>query len=142
MEHEPWCSSKAFRHEDAARRIADTYALHRLGAGLNAVGKWFASRLNDGTTDNTLYDSKQEAVRFQHGDEDYYTFIKINPHTMNACEAAVMLKTARFAADNGMRLADPRNKTGGKELIKRLTVEDQMAQAGGRNTNLTMPWEA
>jgi hypothetical protein len=133
---------KAIGHEDAAQRIADTYALHRLGAGYGAIGKWFAAALHDGRSDNVLYDTKQEAVRFQHHNEQYFTFIKINPHTMNACEAAVMLKTARFAANHGMRLADPQSKTGGKDLIKRLTVEDQRAQSVGRNTNLTMPWEA
>lgn len=139
--HSGWCPRKMLGHSDAAKRIADTYNLHRIGAGYGAIGKWFAAALHDGRTDDTLYDTKQEATRFQHHNEQYYTFIHIQPCSMNACEAEVMLKTARFAYDNGMRLADPQDRNGGKEVIKRLTAEDQLAQARGKNTNLLMPWE-
>ena len=142
MTHENWCQMKAFPHEDAAKRIADTYNLHRIGMGDAAIGRWFAARLVDGTSDQTLYDSKPDAVRHQHHDEHYYTYICINPGDMSACAAAVMLKTARAAYDHGFRLADPDHKKGGREIIKRVSVEDQMAQSRGRNTNLIMPWEA
>lgn len=141
-EHQPWCQHKAFGHEDAAKRIADQYNLHRIGAEYDSIGRWIAARLTDGTSDGVLYDTKADAVRHQHHDENYYTFIRINPTSMNACEAAVMLKTARTLYDNGLRLADPNDVTGGKDVIRRSTVEDQLNQSVGRNSNLIMPWEA
>lgn len=138
--HEPWCQAKLMGHEDAAKRIADEYNLHRIGDEYGSIGKWIACALHDGRSDGVLYDSKPDAIRHQHHNEQWYTFIKINPHSMNACEAAVMLKTARNLYDAGLRLADPDDRHGGKEVIKRLTVEDQKAQAVGRNTNLILPY--
>lgn len=137
--HEPWCQHKALGHSDAAKRISDTYNLHRIGAGDTSIGKWFASALHDGRSDDVLYDNKRECVCHQHHNEQYYTYIKIAPNSMNPCEAEVMLKTARALYDKGMRIADPDHARGGLDVIKRLTVEDQLAQARGKNTNLIMP---
>lgn len=142
MNHTQWCTSKALPHDDAARRIADTYNLHLLGGGHASIGRWFAARLEDGNATDTLYDTKRDAVRHQHHDEQFYTFIKIGPHDMDVCSAAVMLKVARSIFDKGIRLADPDDVNGGKDIIKRVTAEDQHAQMRGRNTNLSMPWEA
>jgi hypothetical protein len=142
MIHENWCQQKSLPHEDAAKRLADTYNLHRLGMGDASIGRWFAVRLNDGTSDQVLYDTKRDAVRHQHHDEQFYAFIKIVPSDMTACAAAVMLKTNRALYDSGMRMADPDDRFGGKDVIKRVSIEDQMNQSRGRNTNLIMPWEA
>lgn len=142
MNHADWCPSKALPHDDAAKRVADTYNLHRLGMGDGAIGRWFAARLEDGRSDDTLYDSKRDAVLHQHHNEQFYTFVKINVSDMDVCSAAVMLKVARSLFDKGIRLADPDDRNGGKDVIKRLTVEDQLAQSRGSNTNLIMPWEA
>jgi hypothetical protein len=129
-------------HSDPAKRLCDIYNLHRVGAGEASIGKWIAVRLSDGVSDNTLYDNKVECVRHQHHNEDFYTFVKIVPPSMRICEAEVMLQTARSLYDKGLRMADPDHKRGGLDVIKRLSIEDQMAQAHGRNTNLKMPWEA
>jgi len=142
MNHEPWCRQNAFGHTDAAKRLSDSYNLHRVVLGYDAIGKWISAALADGRGDDTLYDSKQHAVSHQHHNEQYYTFVKIGPSSMNACEAEVMLKTARSLYDKGLRLADPDHARGGLDVIKRLSVEDQLAQSNGRNTNLLMPWEA
>lgn len=142
MQHEQYCQQKAIGHTDAAKRIADHYNLHRIGAGDQAIGKWFAATMADGLSDGVLYDTKRDAVKHQHHDEQYYTFIKIAPHSMKVCDAEVMLKTTRQLFDSGIKLADPDDARGGKDVIKRLTNEDQMAQSRGRNTNLVMPWEA
>lgn len=138
--HEIWCQAKLMGHEDAAKRIADNYNLHRIGAEYNSIGKWIACALHDGRSDGVLYDSKADAVRHQHHNEQFYTFIKINPGSMSACEAAVMLKTARSLYDVGLRMADPDDQYGGKDVIKRLTVEDQKAQSRLVNTNLILPY--
>lgn len=138
--HEAWCQTRM--HSDAAKKVWETYNMHRLFHSTNGIGKWFACALEDGETDNTLYDRKQDAVRHQKHNESRFTFIRIVPSSMSQCEAEVMLATARNLNKAGMRLADPDRKDGGMDVIKRLTVEDQRAQMLGRNTNLVMPWEA
>ena len=142
MIHEQWCQQKALPHEDAAKRVSDEYNLHRIGSGDFAIGRWFAAALSDGTSDHVLYDNKRDAVLHQHHNEQYMTFIKIGPYDMTPCSAAVMLKTGRGLLDSGLKLSDPDHKHGGADVIKRLTIEDQVAQSRGRNTNLIMPWEA
>jgi hypothetical protein len=141
-QHEPWCQMKTMGHSDAAQRLYDTYNLHRMAIGDNAIGKWFAVAMADGRSDNVLYDTKRECVRHQHHNEQYYAFVKIVPPSMRLCEAEVMLTTARKLFDGGLRMVDPDDKHGGKDVIKRLSVEDQLAQMRGHNTNLQMPWEA
>lgn len=142
MRHEPWCPLRAVGHTDPAKRVSDTYSLHVIGSGRDSIGKWIAVTLADGRSDDTLYHNKQSAIRHQHHNENYYAFIRIGPRPMNVCEAEVYLKTQRKLHDAGLRMVDPDSATGGPEVIKRLTVEDQMAQMRGRNTNLIMPWEA
>jgi hypothetical protein len=142
MEHEPWCQQKAIGHTDAANRVHDTYNLHRLALGNDAIGKWFACALADGRSDNELYDSKYDCVRHQKHNEQFYTFVKIVPPSMRLCEAEIVLSAARKHYDAGFRLVDPDHKHGGPDLIKRLTMEDVRNQMAGRNTNLVMPWEA
>lgn len=140
--HEPWCRMKLFSHSDAAKRLCDHYNLHRVAAPYDSIGKWIAAALNDGATDRVLYDSKLAAVKHQHHNEQWYTYIKIVPTSMNVCESEVMLATARSLYDKGMRMTDPDHKHGGPDIIKRLTVEDFIAQGRGVIQNLIMPWEA
>lgn len=144
MEHTQWCQNKR-GHSDAAKRLSDTYNLHRIAAdvtGVENIGKWFAAALADGTSDGVLYDDKRSCVQHQKHNESLYTFIRIVPHTMSVCEAEVMLSTARRLYDKGLRMADPGHRHGGQDVIKRLTVEDQLAWARGAVQNLIMPWEA
>lgn len=137
--HESWCQFKGIDHSDAAKRLGDTYNLHRIGAGHASIGKWFAASLSEGRSDDTLYDDKLSCVRHQHHNEKYYAFIKIAPNSMNACEAEVILKTHRQMYKNGLRMADPDHKHGGPDLITRLTAEDQLAQMRGVVQNLRIP---
>lgn len=142
MEHQSYCMMQMMGHSDAAKRLSDTYNLHRIGAGWDAVGKWFAAKLEDGRSDDTLYDSRSDCVLHQHHDEMFYTYIKIVPSSMNVCDAEIMLRTARTLHEKGIRIADPDHKNGGMDVIKRSSAEDQFAQLRGVNTNLIMPWEA
>jgi hypothetical protein len=128
-------------HSDAAKRLYDTYNIHRIALGNGAIGRWFAAALADGRSDDVLYDNKRDCVIHQHHDEDYYTYIKIIPPSMKLCDAEVMLKTARNIYNAGMRVADPDDRNGGKDVIKRLSIEDQRNQSVGINSNLIMPWE-
>lgn len=112
-------------HSDAAKRVRDEYALHRLADPIGHIGKWFAVALADGASDHVLYDSRQECVSHQHHNEMYYAYIQIVPATMTACEAETFLLTVRKMYDAGFRLTDPASRGGGRELIKRVAREDQ-----------------
>lgn len=120
-------------HSSAARRIADTYTLHRLADLYGCIGQWIACRLDDGTSDNVLYDSKAAAIRHQHHNENFFTFIQMVPAQMTACEAEVMLKIARMVYDAGGRMTDGFSR---HDLIKRLGWEDQNALSKGIVTNV------
>lgn len=98
-QHDPGCV-RARRdplggHSDAAKRVSDTYRLHREALGLAAVGRWFAVALADGTSDGQLYDTKRDAVRHQHHDEAWYAFVCIFPGDVDVCMAEEYLAMQR-----------------------------------------------
>jgi hypothetical protein len=135
-------------HTDAARRVSDTYRLHRLAAGLDAIGQWFAAALADGTSDGVLYQCKRDAVRHQHHNEQWYAFVCINPGDMSVCDAEEFLAINRMFCDKGLRLSDPDHARGGREVIQRVAAEDQRSLMrsianGGRSrpSNLVYPGE-
>lgn len=134
--HEAWCPKKDTPHTDAAHRLSDIYNLHRVADPHGSVGKWFASALADGSSDHVLYDSKHSCIRHQKNNEQYYTYIKIIPSTMSVCDAAVMLTTARRLYDAGMRMVDPDASHGGRDVIKRSSIEDMLAVMQMRPTNI------
>lgn len=113
---------------DAAKRVADQYALHRIGDPENSIGKFFAVRLSDGSSDGVLYDTRRDAVRHQHHDEMFYAFVQIGPWPMTAAEADVFLNVHRRMYLKGIRFADPDHRAGGLEIIPRLTKEAQHRQ--------------
>jgi hypothetical protein len=141
VQHDMGCPYRAMNqpHSDAAKRVFDTYHLHRSAVGIyNVIGRWFASALADGTTDGVLYDSRPDAIRHQHHNEKYFTFVQITQANMSVCSAEVMLNIARkFDAS----LMDTDSRGGGRQLIKRATWEDQVAQMRGRPQNLEVPKE-
>lgn len=120
-------------HSDAAKRVTDVYNLHRVADPYGCIGFWIACALADGSSDGVLYETKQDAIRHQHHNENYYTFIQIVPSTMTECEAEVMLKVARMAYDKGWRITDGLSR---HDLIKRLGWEDQSALSNGIVTNV------
>lgn len=122
-------------HSDAAMRVADIYRMHRLADFYGNMRKWMACRIDDGTSDNVLYDSKQDAIRHQHHNENYFTFIQMVPSEMTPCESEVMLKVARMHYDKGHRNS---NGIGNREIIKRLSWEDQIAMSKGIVTNVQL----
>lgn len=103
-------------HSDAAKRMADNVNIHYTGLGWQAVGKWCAIKLHDGSSDQTLYDTRRDAVRHQL-DEKLCTYVKITPLLMSTCEAHMLLGVARKAYDAGHRFVDPDHRNGGRELI-------------------------
>lgn len=120
-------------HSDAAKRIADTYNLHRVADPYGNIGYWIACSLEDGTSDNTLYESKPAAIKHQHHNENWFVFLQIVPASFTACEAEVFLKQCRMLYAKGGRMTDGFSR---HELIRRLGWEDQIAQSRGIVQNL------
>ena len=129
---------------DAARRISDTYNLHRLADPIGNIGRWFASKLIDGTTDNILYDSRSDAVWHQKHNEQFYMFTQIVPATMSEHDSETRLQVARRMQDAGIRMIDRDAPNGGRDMIPRMSTEDQSAQIssmfrGTKPKNILIP---
>lgn len=133
----------AFGVSDAAKRLHDTYATHRIAQGMVANGKWFAVRLTDGISDGVLYDTKKDAIRNQIGLEKYYAYVCVTPAHMTHKAAEAFLSGQRKMYDMGHKMTDPDDFFGGREPIKRLTRRDQYHQiravtGRGPATNLVL----
>ena len=130
------CPKPGMGHSDAAKRLYDTYTLHKVADLFGNLGKWFAVRLADGTGDGMLYDSKDECALFQRIDERYFAYVQVTHAQMTICSAEAYLMLLRRMYDAGIRQVDPREAKGGREMIKRVSSEDQLAQVFGRSQNL------
>lgn len=93
-------------YSDEARRCSDIVQLHLVAEGTGAMGKWVAIRMSDGGSDNTLYDTKQQAIRHQLH-EQQCCYLVIPPSGMNPRQAENFLKFNRAMYANGMRMIDP-----------------------------------
>lgn len=129
---------------DAARRVVDTYSLHRLADPLGNIGKWFAVALQDGTSDGDLYDSKQDCIRHQHHNEFYYMYVQVTPGDMDPRAAQTFLDLHRRMYEKGIRIPDRDHPGGGREPIQRASWEDMRNQiramfGKGKPSNLLLP---
>lgn len=135
--HDLMCARKGAGHSDAAKRISDQHRLHRSALNQAAIGGWFAVALSDGTSDGVLYDCKRDAVRHQHHNELRYAFICIGPADMTPCEAEEFLEINRLLSSKGIRMTDPDDVRGGRDVIMRSSTEDNRSlmrsiASGGR----------
>lgn len=132
---------------DAGKRVADEYGMHRTADPYGSIGKWMAVALTDGTSDHTLYDSKQDAIRGQHHNEFYYAYLQVSPANLTPKDAATFLALHRRMYDANLKLADREHPGGGYEMIRRTSREDQYNQVralflGDRPpSNLIIPGE-
>jgi hypothetical protein len=138
--HVAGCQMRAMGHTDAAKRVCDSVNMYTVAMGANwawenAVGRWMAFKLEDGSTDNTLYGTKQDAVRNQ-SDEFMCMYLRLGAGGMNICEAEIMLKMHRKAYSTGFRwYPDRDSRSGGLSIIPRIgtsEVQDQIRGIGGR----------
>jgi len=119
-----FCQHHPGGHLDSSKRCADNVNLHWAAIGYGSVGKWVAIRLRDGSSDGVLYDSKRDAVRHQF-DEFLCAYVRLIGMQMPVCEAETYLETHRRLYDRGFRLADPDNKSGGRQALTSNRREDR-----------------
>lgn len=123
MKHDPGCKYARLEnggHSDTAKRVSDLYNLHMTcrGPGFHGV---IAVSLNDGSSDGECYPDRANAVRFQHGNERNFAYIRLVAPHMSVCEAESVMRWQQQAAKLApAQLEDP---NGGLEVIPRLTVE-------------------
>jgi len=140
MKHVQYC--RTLIHSDEAKRLSDAYTMHRLADPIGNIGRWFAVAIADGTSgdNNTLYDNRLDAITHQHHNEMYYAYIQIVPSNMPVCDAEIYLAAVRNTYAARKSLIDRNHRNGGRDIITRLTVEDQIAQSlGVGSTNLVIP---
>lgn len=116
------------RVSDAGKRVSAEYNMHRVADPHGSIGKWFAVKLTDGSTDHVLYDNRAECIRHQHHNEQYYAYVQIGPWQMSPMDAQTFMRKHREMYSAGIRLVDPDATGGGKSIIKRLTKYDEARQ--------------
>lgn len=102
---------------DDGRRLAAAVLVARAVGG---EGRWIAARLSDGSTDGTVYDTRDDAIRHQ-AHETQCAYLVVPPAPMPPVDATAYLELHRRMYAGGYRLQDP----GG---VTRATIQQQMAQ--------------
>jgi hypothetical protein len=95
--------------EDAARRMSEDIKLAVVFHPFQEViHSFMAFRLDNGSSDHTLYPSKNAAIDHQHGREQDYAYICLKnfPGGVREKDAQLMLDLHRYAYDTGQRFYD------------------------------------
>jgi hypothetical protein len=95
---------------DAAKRFADGInALLTFNKPWEIVSKWVAVRLQDGSVDSSLYDTRAEAISHQ-SESAHHFYIPVANFAsgISAKMAELMLLAQRHAYDAGIRITDDR----------------------------------
>lgn len=116
-------------HSDAAKRLADTYGLHK--AAGTAAG-WIAVSYSDGSGGLTVYATRGEAVADCWPWEDRFFYCSLAERGMSICAAESVLRFKRVMAQ--MERPDRDLPGGGLEVIPRVAIEDQEAQIAAVRT--------
>lgn len=98
---------------DTAQRAADTIRLHQLALTRDEIlaGRFVAIRLEDGRSDNTVYDTRHDAMLSQQYAADGYAYLQIPLETWTARHLDLFLWYYRRAYELGTRV-DPKQGLG------------------------------
>ena len=93
------------RAPDAARRFADTIALHQLALTKDELlrGRFVAIRLADGGSDGVVYDTRAEAIRAQQNSPSRCAYFQIPLERLSAATCDSILWYVRAVYDSGNR---------------------------------------
>lgn len=87
--------------KEAGKRMADALNAHVVFTA-GSFGRWVAIRLEDGSSDGVLYDTRADAIRHQLHDTLCW-YEPIRPSSYSPDECALLLVYARAAYDAGWR---------------------------------------
>lgn len=88
---------------DDVKRVKYAMDMHAVAGSRG----WAAFKLEDGSTDNVVYDSWSDAVRAMKWDRDNYMYGEIQPDGMTEQFAAAVLNYARAMHRMGWRIPSP-----------------------------------
>lgn len=93
---------------DAARRMSDLVNLMITCKSWDELQNgYMAFRLDNGSSDGVLYDSKQTAAKFTDDKRHAYFCFRQAMGGANARDCQIFLDLNRYAADNGVPMAEP-----------------------------------
>lgn len=87
---------------DTAKRLSDAVALHLVADFERAIRSIVVVRLEDGSTDGTLYDSWDDACAKGAPDPRWYAPLRITPDGINERDAHLWMRAMRMMP--GMRI--------------------------------------
>ena len=98
-------TNHVFRDREAAKRMADTIALHQtvLSKDELIAGRYVAIRLSDGGSDGTAYDTRPEAVINQRHNASRCAYYRVPLERWNAETCDTLLWYVRGCYDSGFR---------------------------------------
>lgn len=135
--HDPGCKFAREAnggHSDAARRVSDTYNLHK---SMGMRGGFIAVSFADGSSDDTIYPSRAEAIAHQHHNERWFAYIELLAPFMTVCDAASTLRWQLQATK--LAPVDRDDSSGGFIVIPRLSTQDRERQFAAMNGRLGLP---
>lgn len=80
---------------DAAKRLSDAVALHLVADFERAIRSVIVVKLEDGSTDGTLYDSWNDACAKGAPDPRWYAPLRITPDGINERDARLWMRAMR-----------------------------------------------
>lgn len=89
-------SAPAPVYSDAAKRLSAAINLHIHAQGDAAYFRIIAFRLDDGRSDNNLYDNRDDAIRHTRSKPGVWAYAQIHPTGSSPREAESALRWARF----------------------------------------------
>jgi hypothetical protein len=81
---------------DAAKRLSDTVALHLVADFERAIRSVIVVRLEDGSTDDTLYDSWDDACAKGTPDPRWFAPLRITPDGINERDARLWIRANKM----------------------------------------------
>lgn len=93
------------RNWDAAKRMADSIALHQVALTRDELiaGRYVAVRLADGGSDGVAYDTRTEAIEHQRNSPSRCAYFRVPLERWNAQTCDVLLWYVRGCYDSGFR---------------------------------------
>jgi len=134
----PLCGNIICRHmevNDAGQRMSDTVQNVRHAADWDDIKNgWMAFRLEDGYSDGTIYDNKNDAVWYMRNKASKYFYLTLRNcmHGLSPKEATLILAMTRVQSERGRYNPVPDDL---RDPINPITTEDVMAEL-----SLSVPW--